>query len=97
MAKKGNIVGRCTCKDPVATPRKPTPQEVAWIERLKAVLADAPPGIGLLTGGDDLVVYDKKIAKELGIEHLCDSGSELHGVLLGRIFTPTRIDAVTDP
>jgi len=86
----------CSCGAPILTPRGPTPEESRWMRRLEKVLKDAPPGIGLLTIGDDsLTVYRKTDAQAVGIEHVWDGGSSRHGLDLGTVHSAVSIEGVS--
>lgn len=84
------------CSEPVLFSRKPSRAEFDWMDRLEAVLMDAPRGIGLLTIGDaGLLVYDAARAKAHGIEHLHEGGAMTHGLILGEVSSEVKIEGVS--
>ena len=65
-----------------AEPRSMTPQEIAWVRRLRRVMAAVPPGLELLTMGDrELDVIDKYRAHE----DLHDGRASANGIVLATV------------
>lgn len=74
-----------------------TDQERRWVERLRRVLAAAPPDLELATIGDaNLRVWRKsrrRLAGELGIE-MADGGDDV-GVKIARIRSACAIHGIS--
>lgn len=72
-------------------PRKMTRREVAWVQRLREVLADCPDTVELLTMGDARVqVIDRSLASG----DLHDGWARRRGAVLADVESACRVHGV---